>query len=237
MSEKYDDKVSSWDWCVERSAYHFNHDHEDEPGEWFRILGKFQDDWSDELATLDISELSSITWATRKYSPFYDKDDGAREQSKMLAQEEYDLIATGAGVNLQLTDVIEKPDFGPILTKMSEFFGLENVWGRLHIQRPGQMFNYHIDKLWDHCPEDPGRVCRILIFLTDWEPGQFFCHGTHTLAHWKAGTAITFDWANVPHASANASRHDRPLMILTGLTTDKTNNILSNATESSVYQL
>jgi len=235
--EKYEGYDSSWDWCKDHSRYHFDNNRVDQPGEWFSYLGQFQGDWSAELSHIINTPLNSITWATRKYSPYYDHADGTQEQSKMLAQEEYDLVVTGAGADLKLTDVVEKTNFGPTLTQMSEYFGLENAWCRLHVQQPGQMFNLHIDKLYDHCPSDPDRVCRILIFLADWEMGQFFCHGTHNLTQWKAGTAITFDWANVPHASANASRHMRPLMILTGVKSATTDKLLTQASATTIYQL
>lgn len=232
-----EDYSSSWEWTRERSQYHFDWQRRDQAGEWWTPLGRFQGDWSQDLDAAFQGNSHAITWANRKDSPYYRRPDGTFEQSSMIQQEENDLRSTGAPVDLALTDVTEKDDIGPMLSKMYEFFDLEDPWVRLHLQRPGQMFNLHIDKLYDRCPEDPARIVRIVVHLADWEPGQFYAYGTHTLTHWRAGDVHTFDWPNVPHATANASRNSRPTMIMTGLKTARTQEILSAARADSVYLL
>jgi hypothetical protein len=112
---------------------------------------------------------------------------------------------------------------------MSEYFGIEDAKIRMHYQQPGQMFNLHIDKLHERCPDDPERVVRLTIMLADWQPGQFYLYGTNTYSHWHAGDVHIFDWANVPHATANASRHMRPVLQVTGLKTEKTRQMLTVA--------
>jgi hypothetical protein len=99
----------------------------------------------------------------------------------------------------------------------------------MHYQRPGQMFNLHIDKIQERCPDDVERVIRMSIMLTDWEPGQFYSYGTTTYSRWRAGDVHIFDWENVPHATANASRSMRPVLQVTGLKTDKTRQLLKIA--------
>ena len=113
---------------------------------------------------------------------------------------------------------------------MSEYFGIEDAKIRMHYQQPGQMFNLHIDKLHERCPDDPERVIRLTIMLADWQPGQFYLYGTNTYSHWHAGDVHIFDWANVPHATANASRYMRPVLQVTGLKTEKTRQMLTVAT-------
>jgi hypothetical protein len=228
---------SSWDWTVKHSKYHFDNTRHDQAGEWFTPLGRFSGNWQEELQQAIDSDMEAITWATRKYSPYYDQPDGTRLQSGMLTQEEHDLKASGAPVDLALTDVVEATNFGPIFTAMREYFGLEDPWCRLHIQRPGQMFNLHIDKLWERAPDRPEDIFRMVVHLADWEPGQFYAYGTYTMSHWRAGEAHTFDWPNVPHATANASRSLRPTMIMTGLKTDRTRELLALATQDTVYTL
>jgi hypothetical protein len=110
---------------------------------------------------------------------------------------------------------------------MSEYFGIEDAKIRMHYQQPGQMFNLHIDKLQERCPDDPERVIRMTIMLADWQPGQFYLYGTNTYSHWHAGDVHVFDWANVPHATANASRYMRPVLQVTGLKTEKTRRMLA----------
>jgi hypothetical protein len=122
---------------------------------------------------------------------------------------------------------------------MADYFGLEGAGTkkRAHVQLTGQMFNLHIDKLWDRCPEDPERVARITIMLDDWQPGQFYMYGNYVYSHWQAGEAHIFDWANVPHATANASNHPRPTIQITGLKTDRTRAIIENGSRDTIFKL
>lgn len=215
------DYDSSWQWCVDHSRYHFDDSCRDQSGEWFQVLGRFVGNWSAEVAQ---AQGKPITWATRK---FYGNDDDT--VSPMLTQEESDLRTTGAPVDLELTDAVFDISAYPILTRMSEYFGLEDPKIRMHYQQPGQMFNLHIDKLQERCPDNPERVIRMTVMLDDWRPGQFYLFGTHTYSHWQAGDVHVFDWANVPHATANASRYMRPTLQVTGLKTAKTQQMLDAA--------
>lgn len=226
---------SSWEYTRNLSKYHFDNTRHDRPGEWFTPLGRFIGDWSREVAEVVEKDLDPITWATRKYSPYFTQPDGTLIQSDMLLQEERDLQQIGAPVDLKLTDVVELDDFAPVFKKMVDYIGLDTPWCRLHVQRPGQMFNLHIDKLYDRSPENPTENVRLVVHLADWEPGQFYCYGTHTMTHWRAGDVHTFDWPNVPHATANASRNSRPTLIMTGLKTNVTHEFLNNAKSTSLY--
>ena len=229
MSKNPDDYSSSWDWCVDNSTYHFDNTRIDKIGEWFQVLGRFAGKWTDEVKQ---AQGKPITWATRK---FYSNDDDT--VSPMLAQEENDLRTTGAPVDLQLTDAVFDIGAFPTLTKMSNYFGIEDAKIRMHCQQPGQMFNLHIDKLQERCPDDPERVIRLSIMLADWEPGQFYSFGTCNFSNWKAGDVHIFDWENVPHATANASRSMRPVLQVTGLKTDKTRQMLKEAGPFVIYPL
>jgi hypothetical protein len=215
------DYDSSWQWCVDHSRYHFDDSRRDQLGEWFQVLGRFVGNWAAEVAQ---AQGKPITWATRK---FYGNDDDT--VSPMLAQEENDLRTTGAPVDLELTDAVFDISPYPTLTRMSEYFGIEDAKIRMHYQQPGQMFNLHIDKLQERCPDDPERVIRMTIMLADWRPGQFYSYGNYTYSHWHAGDVHIFDWANVPHATANASRYMRPVLQVTGLKTEKTRQMLALA--------
>jgi hypothetical protein len=73
--------------------------------------------------------------------------------------------------------------------------------------------------------------------LTDWEPGQFYSYGTYTYSHWRAGDVHIFDWVNVPHATANASRSMRPVLQITGLKTAVTQFLLDQAGPDTLYLL
>ncbi len=228
-----EDYKSNWDWCVDHSEYHFT-DKKDEVGEWFDIIGTFDGDWHDDLEKFK-KESSPINWETRKFYA------GSDDVSPMLEQEEYDIIKGGGNPKkLQLCNKVTDFSDYPQLTKMIDFLGLEGgddeFKARGHMQYTGQMFNMHIDKLWDQCPEDPERVARFIIFLDDWRPGQFLMYG-NLFHEWSAGEVVTFDWPNVPHATANASNHPRPALVITGLKSDKTRELLANPGKHNVFKV
>jgi len=226
--------TNNWDWCKERSNYHFDYNKKDAEGEWFTLLGQFQGNWDEEIKqVVELSrESAAINWETRK---FYGDDDDTI--SPMLKQEEQDLIDAGADPKLALTNIFDKLEKFPTLDRIANYFQLEESKRRIHVQMTGQMFNWHIDKLWERCPEDPSRVVRITIMLEDWLPGQFYLYGTHTYSHWKRGEVHLFDWPNVPHATANASNTPRPTLQITGLKTAATEEILKSAGRSAIYKV
>jgi len=233
---------SNWDWTVAHSEYHFDINKEDKVGDWFDILGTFDNPelWKAERDAI-VKEAYPINWETRKY---YGDND---EVSPMLEQEEYDIAQGGTNPKeLMLTNLYDKleyePEKFPVLTKMANYFGLDLGYGsatkkRIHAQMPGQMFNLHIDKLWDRDPIDPERVARITIFLEDWKPGQFYMYGNYVYSHWKAGEAHIFDWPNVPHATANASNDIRVSLQLTGFKTERTRRLINNASVDNVFKI
>ena len=64
--------------------------------------------------------------------------------------------------------------------------------------------------------------------LEDWEPGQFLIYGNQQFDRWRAGEVHTFDWQNLPHATANASNIPRSMLVITGVKTATTRELLSN---------
>jgi len=75
-------------------------------------------------------------------------------------------------------------------------------------------------------PIDPQQVMRIMIHLTDWQPGHFWNYGNYMWSGWKAGNTSTFDWINVPHSTANAGHVPRATLQITGVKTKKTDEFL-----------
>jgi len=74
---------------------------------------------------------------------------------------------------------------------------------------------------------DPNNVIRIMVMLQDWEPGQFLMYGNQMFDRWRAGDIHTFDWQNLPHATANASLTPRPMLVVTGVKTQETRQLLT----------
>jgi hypothetical protein len=75
-------------------------------------------------------------------------------------------------------------------------------------------------------PEDPHRVVRYFIQLTDWQQGHFWSYGNYQWSGWQAGDVSTFDWINVPHATANAGHTPRVTLQITGVKTSNTDVFL-----------
>ena len=236
--ENPDNYASSWDWTVAHSDYRFDDKIQDKPGDYFDVIGRFEGDWKEERDQL-VQSCHPVNWATRKH--FAEK----KKDPEMLTQEEYDIAQAGGDPKgLMLTN---KNSFGiwdqyPTFYKMMDYFqltsdGVSLVKWQAHVQMTGQMFNMHIDKLWDRCPEDPERVVRITIMLDDWRPGHFYMYGNCMYDKWRAGEVHVFDWKNVPHCTANASSYPRPVLKRTGLKTDRTREILENANPLNIFEI
>ena len=114
---------------------------------------------------------------------------------------------------------------------------MENSKMRLHVQQPGQVWNLHLDKLEKWHPEDPSKVMRVMIALNDWEPGHFFSYGNYMHSGWHAGDVTTFDWRNLPHATANAGHAPRVTLQLTGVVTDRTRDFLRILRSKSPFSI
>jgi hypothetical protein len=114
------------------------------------------------------------------------------------------------------------------LQTIADNFGLNDLMARIHVQYPGELWHRHIDKLQKWNKDDPTQVLRVFIQLTDWQPGQFWEYGNCHWNQWRAGDVSTFDWANMPHSTANAGHHPRVTLQLTGVVTDKTQAYLES---------
>lgn len=211
---------SNWETTKQHSDYHFNPGRKDNPMDVVTYLGHLTPTWTNDLKEI-IDNSKPATWATRGY-----RAEGVAGPSEELAAEEYDLINNGMSPDMPITHLNWRiPDS---LQAISDAFGLDRCMNRIHIQQPGELWNLHIDKLSKWAPENPNSVMRIMIQLTDWQPGQFWEYGNYHHNQWRAGDVSTFDWQNIPHCTANAGYHPRVTFQLTGIRTDKTLDFLAN---------
>lgn len=213
-------KKSSWDKLVEKSTYHFDYTKVDQRDDVIVTLGHITPNWDDELKQI-LVDSTPANWETRGF-----KGEGVFVPKPELEDEEYDLERVGIDPKVIITDLVWK--LGPKLQAVSDAFGLKDCMNRIHVQKPGQLWHLHIDKLYKWFPEDPSKVMRIFIQLTDWRPGQFWEYGNHHWNQWRAGSVTTFDWQNLPHSTANAGFHPRVTLQITGIATDKTQDFLKN---------
>jgi len=221
--------ISSYDETRAKSVYHFDTTIKDARWDTAVGLGHIAPCWTEELKEI-ISTATPATWATRGY-----KGEGTAPPTEALAAEEYDIERVGADPKAVITHL--NWQIPPVLEKISDLFALDDVMNRIHIQQPGQVWNLHIDKLQKWCPEDPDRVLRVFVQLTDWQPGQFWEYGNHHWNQWRAGDVSTFDWQNVPHSTANAGHHPRVTFQITGVITPATTEFLKTLRSTTSYRL
>lgn len=207
--------ISNWEKAKAKSNYHFNKWKTDTDN--IEHLGKFTGDWSEEIKSA-IKDVEKINWGNRRAA--------ANRPNEDIKSEEYDLIKAGADPKMTIYRGLTDFSKCPTIQKMIDFFELKDVKAKLHIQFTGDVLNMHIDKLYD-LDEDPNKVIRIMVMLEDWEPGQFIMYGNKMFDRWKKGDIHKFDWMNIPHATANASLHPRPMLVITGVMIDKTKEIIS----------
>jgi hypothetical protein len=211
---------SSWDETVTKSNYHFDAKVIDEPNNVLTQLGRVSNTWENDLQKI-IDDSRPATWSTRGY-----KGEGIPNPTVDLLAEEYDIERIGADPKMVITNL--NWDIPNSLHLLAEQFSLNDCMERIHIQWPGQVWNRHIDKLEKWSPNDSSQVMRIFIQLTDWQPGQFWEYGNYHWNQWNAGDVSTFDWANIPHCTANAGHHPRVTFQITGIKTEKTIQFLES---------
>ena len=212
--------ISSWDRTRAVSTYHFDNHRKDAPHEVITYLGRLDPTvWNQDVAEIVFSSKPA-SWETRGY-----KGEGIEAPPDELQAEEYDIERVGADPKMTITHLNWK--LPASLQTVSDQFALEDCMNRIHVQMPGELWNLHIDKLQKWCPEDPSRIMRIMIQLTGWQPGQFWEYGNYHYNQWHAGDVTTFDWANIPHSTANAGHHPRVTLQLTGLATEQTHRFLT----------
>lgn len=205
---------SSWDKSKAASNYHFDNSIRDKFSDVIRHLGHIPVTWQDDLSAI-IENSKPANWETRALGR-----PGASYSQPDLAAEEYDLERVGADPKMIITNLNWAiPDS---LKKVSAAFALDDCMERIHVQWPGQVWNLHIDKLQKWAPDNPSRVFRAFIQLTDWQPGQFWEYGNYHWRLWRAGDVTTFDWPNTPHSTANAGHHPRVTFQITGVITEET---------------
>lgn len=211
---------SNWEITCARSQYHFD-THTIDP-RWDTVIsaGRIEPDWQQELQQA-IDQSHPVTWRTRGRD-----NDPLKRASEEYDQEEYDLVQQGYSRDHVVTNLNYKLD--PVFQRIADQFGLDKCMARIHVQHPGQTWNLHLDKLEKWMPEDPSRVVRYFVQLTDWQPGHFWNFGNYCWSGWHAGDVVTFDWLNVPHSTANAGHVPRVTLQVTGIQTEKTTQFLQN---------
>lgn len=200
---------SNWAITKARSQYHFDNHKMDPRWDTVQLVKQIANTWAEELpGAIDASR--PVTWRTRGKP-----NDSLVRSSQEHDQEEYDLEQIGMDKDYVVTNL--NYTLTPELQKIADSFELDSVMSRLHVQWPGQVWNLHLDKLEKWMPQDPSRVQRYFVQLTDWQPGHYWSFGNYNWQGWRAGDCVTFDWQNVPHCTANAGHVPRATLQVTGI--------------------
>lgn len=200
---------SAWEITRARSQYHFDTAQMDPRWDTAILVKQFANTWAAELQEA-IEASHPVTWRTRGRV-----NDPLQRQAQEYDQEEYDLEHIGMSKDAIVTNL--NYELTPELQRIADSFELDGVMARVHVQWPGQVWNLHLDKLEKWRPEDPTRVQRYFLQLTDWQQGHFWSFGNYTWQGWRAGDCVTFDWINVPHSTANAGHTPRATLQITGV--------------------
>lgn len=209
---------SNWEILRHRSNYHFDTGAWDHRYDSVQVLGRLVPTWGQELNEI-LHQAQPVTWRTRGRVT-----DTLQRTSQEHDQEDYDLEQQGYGADYQITDL--SYEIPPVLQHIADQFALDQTMARVHVQRPGQVWNLHLDKLEKWMPENPQQVVRYFVQLTDWQQGHFWSYGNYQYWGWHAGDVSTFNWWSVPHATANAGHVPRVTLQVTGVKTAATQNFL-----------
>ena len=210
---------SNWELTKQRSKYHFNNFLIDPNYDTVQYLGRIDSNWQTEVEN-EILKAYPVSWRTRG------KPGNKPRSDEEFLREEYDLESYGMDKNYIVTNI--NYEISPIFQVLADKFCLEDCMARVHVQLPGQVWNLHLDKLEKWMPENPSRVVRYFIQLTDWEQGHFWNYGNYMWSGWRAGDITTFDWINVPHSTANAGHNPRVTLQITGVKTINTETFLKS---------
>lgn len=138
-----------------------------------------------------------------------------------------------------------------VIDRIAAALGLTSAVGRVQVQSPGQMVLPHCDDLAKsymgdlaevehYCSvnltaqdrqrfeQDPRSATRVLIMLEDWRMGQGFSTEQGAITGWRQGDVFAWDWPTGIHATFNNGYWPRPLLKMTGMTTERWNQWFVN---------
>jgi len=232
--EKWGD--SRWEFTKAQSQWHFD---EFEPGERdFQYIGTFQGDWSNEIDEC-LGRVKPNTWANRNIEQ--------KSEIYTASQEQNDLIKAGADPDSQIFSRANAKDI-PIFQRIANYFGMNETAIKFHNQTTGQMLHWHIDNFAGRkergnsfteieADKNPHLMRRFAIMLDDWKHGQVFALGNTYFHQWKKGECITWEWRDIPHATCNMGWNDRPMLQVTGWTTETTHKVVQEGRKNKLINV
>ena len=215
---------SRWEFTKKQSKWHFDPAKETVD---YKQVCTFQGDWVNEIQEC-LSKTKPNTWANRNID--------LKEKVYTSTLEENDLINAGANPEIEIFSRVNAKDI-PVFKRIGEYFGMKETSIKFHNQTTGQMLNWHIDNFAGRkergntfteieADKTPNLKRRFAIMLDDWKHGQVFQLGNSNWHQWKKGQCITWEWRDIPHGTCNMGWEDRPMLQVTGWTTDETKQVV-----------
>ena len=203
------------------SEWHFDKWRSDDPSLLNENFATVIGDWEDELQSMKTVGLKGEMDEYRK------KATGEAEKWGNTFDRYY---------SIQDYDPIKHP----VLKSLAESFGLKDYSVKVHLQKPGQMSSWHLDKGMaggdgsnsQAFKDKAEQLGRVFIMLNDYAFGQMMQFGNRVITHWRKGQCIYFRWQDLPHCTANCGHHDRWLMHVTGMRTKEFDKLLSNPNQT-----
>ena len=234
---------SRWEFTKSRSRWHFDTTLPPVSGiDSYTPVCRFDEDFSEAIAQcMPRTKVSS--WGTRNN---FNKEIADKGLYSATAEEK-DLIRVGADPNQEVFHRTAAEDI-EIFQKVSDWLGMDESMIKFHNQTTGQMLHTHIDnfaarperensfKVTD-MDKNPDIMRRFAIMLDDWKLGQIFQLGNANFTQWRRGDCITWEWQDMPHATANMGWWDRPMLQITGYVTDRTRDVVGGASKNLVVKL
>ena len=209
--------------------YHFNKWKEDKEGDYFKVVGQFDIDFTKEIELVRTIEMKTKRFNEQPYT--YSNNKASNIDGVYHALEDADNYA--GQPDAEMFDAYKYKDDERFINfrKVAEWFEFDkdkpSTW-KFHDQKPNQQLMFHIDNL----PGEPRKErieskdfkfardkTRFLVFLEDWEPGQIFQFGNYVHTQWKSGEVVTWEWSTLQHATWNGSWRKRPALQITGTAT------------------
>ena len=199
-----------FEYAKQFSEYHYD---TNQPDDGIIFKPKFQGKWQEEL---------------KHFSPKLGTGLNLDNvETKMQIQEWLNLGYNVSNHNNK--DIVD--DRFPKLQKICNYFDFDEKQQWLTKQQTCQHIPYHHDTLTSSnlpLEEVSRRGWRCLIFLTNWQPGQFIIFGHTNIDKWQAGSVLAWPAIKFPHATANMSHYDAFRLRISGLATDNLFEFLNN---------
>lgn len=223
---------SRWLYTREQSQWHFDTKSDTQD---FQPICQFIGDW-DFSVQKAMKRVVDCTWANRNY--FSKNPDENKKPMYSASAEEMDLFRAGANPKQEIFQRAVADDI-PIFQKIASHLKLEDPSVKFHNQRPGQTLNLHIDNFAGRkergnsfkeikVDRNPDAMRRFVVMLDDWKHGQVFMLGNQVWHRWNKGDCITWNWRDIPHCTSNMGWDNRPMLQITGWTTEETIEVVNN---------